>query len=179
MKNLILPLLFISVAWPTCQKKGQLFFESAWNDNSDKYNVSVYLKKSAYNFELEICQFTSNGQLVKRMVDFERKCDADLELKIDTMDIRIEDIDENGVKEFSIFYLKGCRFDLSPLDAKLLILEGGKKYAVRGFGGISSPYQKQNVKPIIKPGKAFLTLSEVLRDYYSILWKRLAIEKIN
>ena len=179
MKNLILLLLFTSIVWSTCQKKGALFFESAWNDNNGKYNISVYLEKSAHNFQLEICQFTSNGYLVRRMVDFERRCEADLELKIDTMAISIEDIDENGVKEFSIFYLKGCRFDLSPLDAKLLILEGGKKYAVRGVGGISSPYQKQNVKPVIKPGKSFLTLSEELRDYYSILWKRLAIEKIN
>jgi hypothetical protein len=46
--------------------------------------------------------------------------------------VGVTDLDQNGIGELTFMYAHGYRSDVSPLGLKLIMLEGAKKYALRG-----------------------------------------------
>lgn len=64
--------------------------------------------------------------------DFVKQCEFDLELEFLDGSFEVTDLDDDGVAEVSFLYKLGCRSDVSPLEVKLLMYEGSKKYALRG-----------------------------------------------
>jgi hypothetical protein len=67
-----------------------------------------------------------------RAKDFVEKCEFDLALELVEGSIEVTDLDDDGEAEISFLYRLGCRSDVSPLSAKLLMYEGTTKYALRG-----------------------------------------------
>lgn len=69
---------------------------------------------------------------VWRAKDFVTKCEFDLSLEVVEGSIKVTDLDDDGEPEISFLYQLGCRSDVSPRTAKLLLYEGSTKYAARG-----------------------------------------------
>lgn len=69
---------------------------------------------------------------VFRARDFVQACEFDLALEVVEGTVQVTDLDGDGEAEVSFLYRLGCRSDVSPLTAKLLLYEGATKYALRG-----------------------------------------------
>ena len=54
------------------------------------------------------------------------------------------DLDQNGVGELTFGYRSACRSDMSPADMKVLVLEGSKKYILRGKTSLPSDKPADN-----------------------------------
>lgn len=67
-----------------------------------------------------------------RAKDFVTACAFDLSLELYEGSVTVTDLDGDGEAEVGFAYRLGCRSDVSPLGAKLLLYEGSTKYALRG-----------------------------------------------
>jgi hypothetical protein len=70
-------------------------------------------------------------------------CDFDLTAEFLDAATGVTDLDNDGVSEVTFAYQLACRSDVSPLTVKLLLLENGQKYILRG----------QSVVPVDNEGK--------------------------
>lgn len=75
---------------------------------------------------------SAGTQQVWKAKDFVQRCEFDLELSMLDDSIEVTDLDNDSIAEISFLYKLGCRSDVSPLEMKLLMYEGTKKYALRG-----------------------------------------------
>lgn len=71
-------------------------------------------------------------KLLRRVRDQEGRCEFDLSAEFVKASLAVTDLDSDGIGEVSFAYKLGCRSDVSPITLKLLLLEGGKKYILRG-----------------------------------------------
>jgi hypothetical protein len=93
-----------------------------------------------------------------RMHDFVDECQFDF-LGAPT----ITDLDDDGEGETTILYTLTCRSDPSPAPAKLLMYEGGKKYAIRGYSAVSTPEGRTLGTMTLDP--AFKSAPRSFRDH--------------
>lgn len=77
--------------------------------------------------------------MVWDIVDFVRDCEFDLTLDLVPGSLRVTDHDADGEAESAFVYRLACRSDPSPADQKLLMHEGGTKYALRGRARVDIP----------------------------------------
>lgn len=84
---------------------------------------------------LHVTVFTSkNGKFKKGRTirEIVPNCPFDNTNEFRETSVGVTDIDKNNIGELTFAYAHGCRSDVSPLGFKLLMLEGTKKYALRG-----------------------------------------------
>jgi hypothetical protein len=74
--------------------------------------------------------------VVREMKDLVEACPFDATLAVVDGPV-LTDLDGDGVGELTVTYRLGCRSDVSPLTVKVLMIEDGEKYAVRGETRIS------------------------------------------
>ncbi|MEO9531160.1 MAG: hypothetical protein ABJG68_12450 [Crocinitomicaceae bacterium] len=70
--------------------------------------------------------------LLKETTDFVKDCEFDIKVSHELDAISLTDIDENNIAEISFIYRTTCTSDVSPSTQKLIMLENGKKYPLRG-----------------------------------------------
>ncbi|MDF2695695.1 MAG: hypothetical protein K0S65_4078 [Labilithrix sp.] len=66
------------------------------------------------------------------MKDKVENCDADLSVAFRDAALEVTDLDSDGLGEITFAYSLNCATDMSPADLKLLTLENGEKYILRG-----------------------------------------------
>jgi hypothetical protein len=111
-----------------------------WNDARGRNLVvlssaSRKLKPSGTSAKLYADHFaTRAGSTVRlRAVRDGLDCtEGDLTARFKTGSPAVADVDHDHVAEVTFAYLLGCSNDVSPSTFKLLVLEGGAKYIVRG-----------------------------------------------
>jgi len=79
------------------------------------------------------------AKLLRKVYDFEKGCDYDLFLDFIENSIGVTDLDKDNLGEITFAYQKACISDVSPKGLKLLILENGNKYIIRGTNSIDKP----------------------------------------
>ncbi len=78
----------------------------------------------------------SRERIVLREVrDGVTECDLDMVAEFAPQSLSVADVDGDSLGEVSLTYRLNCAGDISPGEQKLLVLEGGEKYILRG-----SPY---------------------------------------
>jgi hypothetical protein len=100
------------------------------NPESDPYQEKRSKELFAYRHLLE-----KDGSVkqVWRVTDHVRDCDLDaLTVSFIRDAFRITDLNNNGEAEIWMSYVLGCAGDPGPMTMKIIMYEGGKKYAVRG-----------------------------------------------
>ena len=116
---------------PSLIYDGKIVTKRIWQDsNSD--NIALFTQKEN---ELFVYHFVSNSdsiKLLRRIYDFEEDCDFDLTLEFIENSIGITDLDNNNFGEITFAYKKACISDVSPKDLKLIMLENGNKFIIRG-----------------------------------------------
>ena len=73
-----------------------------------------------------------NYKLVREIKDETANCGFDIRARFDEKTFTLSDIDHDGYAEITFVYRLGCTSDLSPDELKLMMLENGDKYAIRG-----------------------------------------------
>jgi hypothetical protein len=110
-------------------------------------------------------------ELLRRITDFVMECDADLTVAHIPASIAITDLDGDGLSEVTFLYEMNCTSDVSPLTLKLMMLEDGEKYAIRGTSivGIGGGRQIGGEKGL---GEEFASAPVALQDFASTHWDR-------
>src|SRR5205823_5844029 len=72
---------------------------------------------------------TKDGRtrLVRKVTDGVQDCTVDHQVAFAPRTPEVSDVDGDGVGEVLFGYMVGCVGDISPVQAKLLFLEGGQK----------------------------------------------------
>jgi len=115
----------------------------------------------------------SNGsmQLNWQMVDFVKDCQVDLEAIYIPGTFAVTDLDRNGKAEVWLMYKTLCAGDISPGEMKIIMHEGGNKYAIRG-------QNKVRVGPAEYDGgkysfdDAFKSGPDIFKKYAQDLWRK-------
>ena len=74
----------------------------------------------------------ADDEQIWQINDLVEDCPFSPEIEFLTQGLRITDLDDDGLNEIWVVYRLGCRSDVSPLDMKIIMYEGHKKYAIRG-----------------------------------------------
>ena len=112
-----------------------------------------------------------NTELVRKVQDFEKGCAFDNQLYLDEKSIQLTDLDEDGVQEISFVYTLGCVSDISRYGMKLILLEGGQKYPVRGRIRLKHETGEPN-DPDRNFGEEFKDAPEIFKTHATELWKK-------
>ena len=79
----------------------------------------------------------ADDEQVWQIYDYVDDCPLALNVEFFPDALRITDLDGDGLNEIWVAYRLGCRGDVSPIDMKIIMYEGRKKYAIRGTQRIS------------------------------------------
>ena len=128
--------------------QGQISFKRIWHDLNGENIVLFTLK----NYELFVYHYVIKNDIVRQLrkvYDIEADCEYDLSLYFIDSSIVISDLDQDNYGEITFAYRKACRSDVSSSAMKLLTLENGEKYIIRGTTKISLPgYSEESQKKI-------------------------------
>lgn len=129
----------------------------------------------AYQYQLPA---TGAPTLSWQVHDFVDDCPLDIEARFLPGSLTVTDLDQNGTAEVWVVYRTTCRGDVSPSTQKIIMREGGQKYAVRGSSRISlgsGQYDGGNFTMDAALEKA----PAVFRQYAVQLWKRRMAEQLD
>lgn len=120
--------------------------------------------------ELTITHLLGKKEVFKAK-DFVQACAFDLSLEVVDGSIQLTDLDEDGEPEVSFVYALGCRSDVSPRTAKLLMYEGSTKYALRGQT-VEQVGEKEFAGGTFEVDPAFKTGPKAFLEYATKQWKK-------
>ena len=83
--------------------------------------------------------------------------------------ISITDLDKNNYGEATFMYYFNCASEINPRTVKLMLIENGEKYAIRGNEYIKPYYPDSGKKEF---GKEFSTAPKQFRDHASKIWEK-------
>jgi len=126
---------------------------------------------SAWLYGYHYRQRDSGFELLRRIKDFVMECDLDLMLEHIPDSLAITDLDGDGLSEVTFLYELACRGDVSPPTLKLMMLEDGEKYAIRGTSivDVGNGERYGGAKGF---GEEFVSAPAALRDFASRHWDR-------
>jgi hypothetical protein len=133
-------------------------------------------------YALHYIQQAGAWKLSRQIYDFVKNCPFDVMLNFVPNSLTVTDQDKDGLGEVTFLYTLGCRSDVSPDDLKLMLLENGQKYAIRGNtilmvnGQISDDYNF--TKPVKTFDPAFAKAPAALKEYASQQWEKFKIVKM-
>ncbi|MCR4665772.1 MAG: hypothetical protein K5657_00560 [Desulfovibrio sp.] len=107
---------------------------------------------------------------VWQMHDLVKDCEASAEAEFSPDSPVITDLDENGLSEVWLTYYVGCRGDVSPIGMKILMYEGGRKYALRGETFVHADGMDMGGR--YKADPSFATANERFRLFADQLWEK-------
>ena len=115
--------------------EGTILLGKSWNDANGE-NVLIFTEKNIEHSDSRskylYAYHYADSKLLRKIQDFEEKCDISLEAKFQLNTINITDLNNNALAEITFMYRLGCTGDASPVSLKLMMLENGEKYAIRG-----------------------------------------------
>ncbi len=167
--------------------KGEIVALKTWEDlNGYNYFVVSIVNEeitgsqdepTALNKEIHGYHYiaTEGGaELIREIKDFELDCIFDNRLNFYERYFSITDLDNDNYGEICFLYSLGCTSDLSPDGVKLMLLENGDKYAIRGNTYVDYGNEvvggEKNIDGNLKSGpKEFL-------DYASLQWDSYMLE---
>lgn len=154
------------VHWKDKNGDNFVIFSRKENQNQSTGETSVYLYVNHY-----IRTPKGSVKQLRQIKDMFERCEFDNMTAFEKDSIQTTDLDGDGIGEITFGYTVDCTSDISPLAFKLLILENGDKYIIRGttridygdgtvFGG------EKNIDASLKKGpKAF-------REHAEKQWKK-------
>lgn len=126
-------------AYSWSDKNGLNYFIRSQGDLEAKYPTDDFedVTSSQYIYAYHWVQSpTGEFKLLKETVDFVKNCEFDLIMGHELTAITLTDLDENGIAEISFIYRLTCTSDVSPSEQKLIMLEDGNKYPLRGYSEV-------------------------------------------
>ena len=129
-----------------CKVKGELVDAYTWKDlNGTNYFIRTmgevedgeesdgFVTQSQNLFAYHYTENTQGEiELLEDIVDFVKDCEFDIVIGHELDAISLTDLDSNQIGEIAFIYRTSCTSDVSPSTQKLIMLENGIKYALRG-----------------------------------------------
>lgn len=144
---------------------------------SEEMGDAKTAKLFAYSFLLK------DGVYIKEWTvnDFIKDCYFDMQVQFFENAFQITDLNKNGVAEIWMQYKLGCTSDVSPLEMKIIMYEGNKKYAIRGTNKVKTGVT-ENGKPIFEGGyytldNQFTNAPTVFIDFAKKIWNKNIMQK--
>ena len=111
---------------------GKIVKKRIWQDSNGE-NIALFTRSEEELFVYHYSINANHVKLLRRVYDFEKDCDDyDLFLAFIENSIKVSDLDNNNFGEITFAYKKACVSDVSPLELKLIMLENGNKFIIRG-----------------------------------------------
>lgn len=117
--------------WEDSNGMNIIFFSKAITKNSPE----ILPPDGGTTIELHVYHYKKEGnkyKLVREVKDFEKNCGFENRANFVTQTIEVTDLDNDNFAEITFVYRLGCTSELSPDGLKLIMLENGEKYAIRG-----------------------------------------------
>lgn len=154
----------VDLAWKWKDKNGDNYLVTSSRDTQGDSDRSSYLYVVHGACQGASCRTL---RLVKDLVE---QCSEDITLDFDPGTVTVTDLDANGYSEVAFVYRLSCRGDISPNDQKLMLLENGQKYAVRGSE--KAVIDGKRIGGEMKPDPAFKKAPAAFLDHARALWKK-------
>lgn len=158
----------------------QLKRAKKWHDVSGEnwlvlYETGAYIEKGQTNASAKLSavlyQKTDSGFVTKwKMMDQINNCELDIVCSFYDDHLTITDLDSNGLAEITMVYALSCKGDVSPNEKKLLMYEGGQKYAIRGEELMLM--QKDSIGGTWKADTAFSKAPKAFLSYAIEHWQK-------
>ncbi len=159
------------------QIKGEIKAGMHWKDRLGE-NFVVFSSIASENnaVYLQVKHFSiRNGQtqLIRFIKELEECPEFDNVTRFIPSSMGLTDIDKDGFAEISFLYFADCVSDMSPYATKLMLLENGKKFPIRGtakyiIGG-------HTMKSEYTLGKEFKTAPASFKRFALQLWSEEAL----
>lgn len=125
----------------TVNVPGTLHKALAWTDSNGE-NLVVFAKReilkqsaggedSGY-LDVQHVLLGPTPKVLRHVKDQTEGCDADLMVNFRDAALELTDLDKNDIGELTFAYSMSCTSDVSPARLKLLTIENGHKYILRG-----------------------------------------------
>ncbi|MFN8347150.1 MAG: hypothetical protein U0X91_19265 [Spirosomataceae bacterium] len=147
-----------------------IFQNKKWKHEAEGMDAELF----AYHFLM------TNGkpQITWKVYDFIRDCPLDLEATFIKNTFQVTDLNKDGVAEIWLMYKTVCHGDVSPYDMKIIMYQGGQKYAVRGRNKVKIS-ERGYEGGEYKPDTAFTTGPKEFLDYAQQLWQKNSLQTWN
>ncbi|MEL6820421.1 MAG: hypothetical protein AAFP70_01570, partial [Calditrichota bacterium] len=112
--------------------EGNIVYKKAWQDLNGK-NIVIFTNKEHELFAYHYAVKSGEVKLLRRVYDFtEANCEFDLFADFIEKSITVTDLNNDNYGEITFAYQLACISDVSPKQLKLLMLQNGEKYIIRG-----------------------------------------------
>lgn len=135
----------------------------------DEY-ADVSASQNLYAYHYTRTDSKSEAVLIKETTDFVKDCEFDLMLSHELDALTLTDIDKNEIGEIAFIYRTGCTSDVSPSTQKLIMLENGKKYPLRGTTKV------MEIGGEFEVGDEFKSAPEGFQKHAEKLWSEHLVE---
>ncbi len=119
-------------------------------------------------------------KLLRKIYDFVHECQLDLTLDFVKKSLTITDLDDDDIAEASFVYRLACRSDVSGSEQKLIMIENGEKYAIRGNASVIFGYEddgrEMRQQSEYKVGAEFKKAPAAFEKAALRLWKQFELE---
>lgn len=154
--------------------EGEIVHKRFWQDSNGE-NIALFTKKDKE--ELFVYHYTINSNQVKQLrevKDFEKECEYDMFLDFIENSIIVTDLDNNNLGEITFAYKKACISDISPKELRLIMLENGNKFTLRGTTSIDKPGIK--IEGSKKVDASFDNAPASFRSHANKVWDKIEKE---
>lgn len=112
--------------------KGDIVYKKAWQDLNGE-NIVLFSNKEHELFVYHYASKSGEAKLLRKVYDFtEADCEFDLFADFIEKSITVTDLNKDNYAEITFAYQLACISDVSPKALKLLMLQNGEKYIIRG-----------------------------------------------
>jgi hypothetical protein len=127
-------------------------------------------------------QFVTSGgttRSLRKVQDGVDECPTDDQVAFKSDKAEVSDLDGDGIGEILFGYTVGCAGDISPIDLKILVLEGGDKYILRGetYGAPGQGKEVYGRLPVGKPDPAWASWPKGTQALAERHWDQWAIRE--
>ncbi|MEX1002779.1 MAG: hypothetical protein WDZ35_11745 [Crocinitomicaceae bacterium] len=123
--------------------------------------------RSQYLYAYHYVEDEKGGiKLLCQITDFVKDCQFDLIIGHELDAISLTDLDENGLGEVSFIYRLNCTSDVSPATQKLILIENGDKYVLRGHTSFMEHEGEYTV------GEEFKNAPDGFQEHAEKLWSK-------
>ncbi len=131
------------------------------NNDSEEQNAELF----AYHYNVR----NDTLKQIWKLYDFIKDCPVDIEANFIKNAFKITDLNDDGTAEIWTMYKTACHGDVSPCTMKIIMYQGGQKFAMRGENKVRIS-EKEYMGGEYKFDAAFLEGDKKFRDFALRLW---------
>ena len=121
-------------AWQDVNGKNFVIFTEEFDkEKADKNGI-----KDKFLYAYHFADKGTGYKQLRMIKDWEKGCDLINHAEFRFKTLNITDLDKDNKAEITFIYRLGCNMDPTPVPMKLMMLEDGDKYAIRGKTSIKS-----------------------------------------